>query len=406
MKKYSNNYIKNHALFLIFSIILLIPIITTIFLSSPTVNKINAYLLLLILLLPGSHLRVILTRAYGDYIYIIISFFILFVVAWQIQNGSTWLNGQLFLYISIAVTFPVLVYLFKVTGDRGLAHVFSIKSSAAIVISLIFILTIIKFTYSNNPHEDPFLNPPIYRNIRHFNYELFIIISLTFYFAHKEKNNCKRLLWLAIFVIYGYIMFWSAGRSMMLALFIYISLLATFPVIPGQSIKFGTFGLFVGAALVFITGQESQILHQSRKSIANLEELSSGRLTIWYDSIIFWANNPLSVIFGNGPDAFRLLLMKAVGAWVIQPHNLFIQILLEFGIVGLFFTLVCMLFISKKIIHTIRSRSSCALNKTISLTLFSTFFYAMLDGVFYHAISFVLIVFLTAFLFSSTEKNT
>lgn len=89
---------------------------------------------------------------------------------------------------------------------------------------------------------------------------------------------------------------------------------------------------------VFLEGEAAR-----RWDVTLLKQGSTDRSTRFFDSLGFYAANPGNWIFGNGTNAFTFF----VGSIRDYPHNISVEILLEYGVVGIVIFYTCVWFTFK-----------------------------------------------------------
>ena len=123
---------------------------------------------------------------------------------------------------------------------------------------------------------------------------------------------------------------------------------------------------------------------------------STGRTLLWKTSIDAWRASPW---FGLGANAYLFLPERVFG---IHPHNFIIQLLLEWGVVGLGLFLVVFIFSCCHPLVRVFNTRSIAPNQLVAGTvLISLLAHALTDGIFWYArplmyISLALSIYLTA----------
>lgn len=112
---------------------------------------------------------------------------------------------------------------------------------------------------------------------------------------------------------------------------------------------------------------------------ANL--FSSGRLDIWRLSIAETMESPW---IGLGPEGYRFIPNNSGR---VQPHNLFIQVFLEWGLLGGgTFLLLLGYGLIKSMAIVLRSRGSSANSSLIAFMVIVTLtLHSLTDGTYYHA---------------------
>jgi O-antigen ligase len=84
----------------------------------------------------------------------------------------------------------------------------------------------------------------------------------------------------------------------------------------------------------------------------------------------------------------------------VQAHNSFVQVLLEFGLIGCCFLIALMLLVGRRVVRFLLNRSAVQEARVAAAILMVMFGYTLLDGILYHAIPLVFVMLLTAYLFS------
>jgi hypothetical protein len=122
---------------------------------------------------------------------------------------------------------------------------------------------------------------------------------------------------------------------------------------------------------------------------------SSGRVDMWRESIgagfsNFW--------FGIGPEAFKKNPLIPVWGQFTNPHNGFIQIFLEFGMIGL---LLLSIPFFKAAPFVLDGRNWQSREKVLLMSFaFSWLVYSLIDGVAYHFFPLVFNIVILAYTFS------
>ena len=377
--------------------VLVFPIAATPVSNSVRVNLISGGLMLMLPLVLFPWFRESLRAAVQSRITIAGLLMLAFVSSWTIQSGMSWANGQLMLYASIGLAFPILVRWFRHSGSSGLPWVYWMKMFAILLVAGIYLLAIATTPGDRHSISTMIGSPPIYRNARHMNYELFMVAALGFYFASLSARAWQRIFWVLFFILVGYLMFWSGGRAMMLTMALFVAILYFCSVLPKHLIGTCSAGIGFGGVLVVVSGKGGYLLAQAERIQGTWDQAASGRFVIWGDSLSLWFDSPLAVMFGSGPDTFRISVKEQIGTWVIQPHNALVQVVLEFGVIGLLVLLLLAFYGARQVLADLRIGTVPAAQKVVSSTLACSGVYAMLDGLLYHALPLTFIAFLLAF---------
>ncbi len=89
--------------------------------------------------------------------------------------------------------------------------------------------------------------------------------------------------------------------------------------------------------------------------------LQSSRFKIWHSIAVFWSDHPQHLLFGLGTNSYmRIPLTEQYAFYGYGAHNLLLDTILSFGIVGF----VLLLFLMKKEISTLKKNASIQ-NKTV-----------------------------------------
>ncbi len=228
--------------------------------------------------------------------------------------------------------------------------------------------------------------PPYFSNIRSFSFycTAALVLSLSLFPAGAKNKVCLVLLFLFLSVCWGF-QFWSGGRGGMVSAVIGICVVFCYI---QKSRKAFIFILFAAIVTGFICSGFFEVESYSQGGINSILRSSnrflSGRLFLWETAL---ARCSGSLFFGLGPDAFRFFPEFRFNC--IQPHNALIQFLLDWGVVGAFFYITMHLLLIYKGATGIRKEQDLVLKgiKVSALALVTAFlFYAIVDGVFYHAI--------------------
>jgi len=107
----------------------------------------------------------------------------------------------------------------------------------------------------------------------------------------------------------------------------------------------------------FSIGAERQRRYESIFD-SNLDESSLGRVNAWHDGLILFLERPLT---GVGADAFLQARVDRFGVY-LDPHNLYIHVFAELGLIGggiFFFMLLRDIFrINLRVIRQVKTRGS------------------------------------------------
>lgn len=329
------------------------------------------------------------------------------IAAWQWQVGDLWLNGQLVLYAGIVAAGIAFVGWLRdsETGAAAIELIFELKLGAVIAASFLLFIAVARLPDDPGAISAIIRDAPIYLHLRHFNNDQMPAIAIAVYFASQAAGSRSRLGWFVLLAVMGYLLAWSGARAAILSLGTFFVVVAAFRVLPRRAIVVWGGALAVGALLVFASGRADELLI---KQIARYsgEGLSSGRFEIWGSSLLVWSRSWLSILFGFGPDAIRTFIRTQIGSPpIFQIHNGPLQVLLEFGIIGLTAFLAGLALIARRVIRILSTPLAPEAAKVASALLIALGVYMLFSGIIYHAVPFSFTMFLTAYLFHFDLDN-
>lgn len=382
-------------------IVLLLPLVMTRWQGSKSTNQLTGLLLVLLAIpfLPEVLIR--LSRSINRAAIVLASIVVIaYVLAWQEQGAGLWINSQLLLYVGVIVAYPVMLEWFRYNKSRSFDFIFRLKLSAIFVVTIIYLVAISKLPEGAQAAAELINNPPVHIHVRTMKYEMALIVCLSIYYATISKAKITRFFWSLAFLAFGYLTVWSAGRGAMLTVSIFVSLVLAFRIVSWRSVLYWFSTFLAGGALVLLSGKVDFLLRRTRQISAEPNSVTAGRWEIWRDSIHVWWTDPVTVVFGAGPDAFRSIIKPQIdiSSGIIQPHNFVLQIIFEFGIIGLVCFLLMMVPVGRRAAFFLYSHDVPTLKRVVAATLVSGVVFSMVDGLFYHALSLTFMGFLFAFI--------
>ncbi|MCD6184683.1 MAG: O-antigen ligase family protein [Deltaproteobacteria bacterium] len=222
--------------------------------------------------------------------------------------------------------------------------------------------------------------PPLNSNIRHTGMQIMaglsVLLAAAIPFASAKKKSL--LLVLTTSLLWAFL-FWTGGRGAILSTFIcsifiliisfkyYPDFISTFKIISVSMIT----GFFLGE--FFSCFEWNGLLHSISRSInaTTIDKLSAGRIEIWKTALVTIKSH---LLLGVGPQGY---IFMPNNIYPNHPHNLFLQFLLEWGIVGtILFIYIFIWIIIKGLIqfriakgHTIYFEKLISIAIIITLTL-------------------------------------
>lgn len=300
--------------------------------------------------------------------------------------------------IFINIIFGISFYLF--INEHKELRILAIKG---LMITLIFYALVYLTLWVILP--SPYLfnwvtGAPFVNNIRHMGYIITTLLPLCFIFAHNNKKYDNLIFYIYSSVSWTLI-FWLGGRGAFLA--VTLTTLVYLIIFPKHTLK-TLFTILIGILLSQLFIVQSGSLNLFRlfdiSTEKSLNEYSSSRIQIYLESIKYWIQN--SPIIGVGADGFHYLPNLHINnPYIIQPHSIIIQLLLSYGVYGVFIPAVLFIWL------TLKQFKIKKLTFFISyLAILGACLHAVTDGVLYHAHSIFIFSILIALCIPPTIKTT
>ncbi|MEZ9936736.1 O-antigen ligase family protein, partial [Vibrio breoganii] len=273
----------------------------------------------------------------------------------------------------------------------------------SISLSLYVAFLLLDFLLNSNAMQSYEMNAlPLITNRRYAGYIAMInSIFLLFLLLNTNDNSKKSNMYYysLLYIVNFSFLIWLGGRGAVFSFLIsMILIILAFIYLENVKLKSIIF-LFILSTLSSVVSIPFSIFEWNgmhrylvgfEKSVS-LEQFSSGRLSMWADTLTLILQQPF---FGYGADAYRFL--GPTGHY--QPHNFVLQVLLEFGLLGLLFLGAFFYSIVKKSIENlIVNKDQSSLLAVI--LIISLFVHGLLDGTIYHAQPVMLLAILCAYAF-------
>lgn len=248
-------------------------------------------------------------------------------------------------------------------------------------------------------------SPPVYRHLRHLNYDLAVVFSLGLLLLAAECRT-SQVLQVVAYVVIGYFSIWSSGRGQFLSMAIFLSLIVGFKVMNprGTAMMRPLLAFVAGGVLVFAVDATYLVFDTLRYSAAleSVNRMSAGRLDIWEQSL---RQLHESWVVGFGPDGFLYWWAAVSSANIVQPHNFVVQWLLEFGVIGAAGLMALLGKLLLLCLGEMRNARGTTAPAIVSALLVSLVIFALFDGNFYHGIPLAMFLLLAAYLVSVSGKG-
>ena len=260
-----------------------------------------------------------------------ITFAIVAVLSVVSSPGFTSALLRLELYYAIVVAGCAVGFALRhCSGEIGKIILLSIA-----IVHAGFLVIAVLFAMAAPVGADPVAAPPYFLNIRHFGYQGFFGASAAVAVALADNRLRAVGILLAAAALFGIVMFGSRGALLAWIAFVAVVMALT----PRRRAAFVLVLLVVSGALSLSVVAETHdwmntysLLDRTRIPTGNTVSMLyvNDRIEIWLDSLLTIAQRPF---LGFGPNGY--ILSGCCNRSVAQPHNSILQLLLEFGVLGL-----------------------------------------------------------------------
>lgn len=375
------------------------PIIFSIRNDSFFINSVlTPWLQLAYIILNINHIKKALNALFRDKSFLALALCLFFVMGYGGPRNHVYLINALFFAC-------LLGQLSTRHGPIFTKTVFWLKifivTSVSLALALFYIIS--DNSFQNALHE---LQLPIYRHIRHFNYELAFTIPLAAYLLVTQSKPRAVFYFLSLsLIIQSYFALASAGRGQALSLLI-TAIVAISYLIRKDNIKraIAAFtSISIGFLGVFITGQQGYLLgsRMDRSSMdVNFNYMTSGRLSIWQDSLHVFNQQPIFQMIAGAKKEPIEYLSAAGYQTIVQPHNIFVQSILEYGYLGLALCILLFIWLGWRSIACCKTEKKLDEKSISAAIILGILGFSLTDGLFYHAMPLVMVTILIAVLVS------
>lgn len=307
------------------------------------------------------------------------------------------------LMLGISLMFPAAIAWFRIMGDHGFLLAFLAKTGVLVYACLKFGAVIVQ----GMPAREVFLHPPIYRHVRHFNYDLALVTGLAGA-AFAIRTQIGRLLWVLGFVCLGFFSFWSGGRGQFLAMgaMLMVLMASRRPKDDLKPVFWAVLAFLFGGLCVVLSGETDLLwsaFHRSTKDTLN--GISSSRLAIWQGTLASAFSSVNGALFGYGPESFeRMAIFRQFKQYILHPHNTLVQWFFEYGLIGAGLLLISTIFLTIKCILPSLFQGR-GIERVCASTLIGMMVFSLVDGVFYHPAPLLFMTLMWAYLFARTTRS-
>ena len=284
----------------------------------------------------------------------------------------------------VHVIFFVFVYQFLFNIKNKYNEFILMVPLSVVVLALVFVVSWLGL--DANYRVNWANSPPINDNIRHTGYitTAAAVISIAF-LLHPGKTGKQMIAYFVLLLISLAFTFWTGGRAASISVIAVLIILVSY-LFYVRGLKFSHLALTCVAlvlaaylAELFKVFDWNGILGQIfRTEEAGTVAMLSGRLDIWMRSIESLEGHWL---FGLGPQGYYFMPNRIV---LVQPHNLFLQFILEWGLLGTMVFFVLMLRVGVSIIGSIKGRVVGAAFLASCSVLVALTVHGLVDGTYFH----------------------
>ena len=256
--------------------------------------------------------------------------------------------------------------------------------------------------------------PVFGKNIRHLGFiaSVALIVSCCS-LAYARTTFNKKAFFVINFILSLSFLIWLGGRASILIAAVIITLIIIHSFIASQKniVTPRLIVLTVIATVIFEANIETHswnginrllLTDSGKEEVINVDQVSSGRLSMWTDA---WAEIKQAPLIGHGPDGYLIATSSEVQVYA-HPHNLFLQYIYNYGFIttALFFFLLLVLtvkFIKKAFLSTPPNEQSIA----SILIIISLFLNSLTSGTLYYPHSLMMLAVAFSYYFVMPENN-
>ena len=252
-------------------------------------------------------------------------------------------------------------------------------------------------------HSAKYFSPELsyYWHIRHFSYHAFIAAAFSvILLLNAEQRSWWRY---ALGIICALVLIITTGRAAIASYALFLILIGFRWLSLGELIKRIALVTAIAAAALFVlwlspaSSIVDSIVQRTQISF-DLNTLLSGRPDIWRSGLD--AARPYPIL-GMGPDSFVLIHDRLSGT--SQPHNVLVQLILDYGWLGTSIILFCALrLLGPLLFRESPQRPESKLPFLLSCFIVSYTVYALFDGMFYYPLPMLHFIVVVAILFNLT----
>lgn len=344
-------------------------------------------------------------------VYIIV--FLIFAVVWIYTTTIVAISPKMAYYTSGRGLAVILVGLAAAALKQIHGNKFTTSMGWALFGGAILHAPFLIWVYAlegQNPDFKWLWSLPGYPGLRLYNHavEAAIAAGVGLYFIRDRQNTRHQTLLIIGTVLLWTLLFWGGARGAFFALLTtFILIAAIVPHFLSGLWKFFLSTMVLGASLSLLLPVPQPaygILGRLNKSLASdsLDAATSGRLTIWSESIDLFLERPL---FGHGLVQYQRLVEKLAPNTPEHVHNILFEALLSFGLIG---TLALIYLLGKILLTSARHLRTRQSDSDIPMFYVATTLLAhgFVSGTYFHMHSMIAIAISLGLLLHSLGKSS
>lgn len=233
-------------------------------------------------------------------------FFVFIVV------GSLFWDNALFIVTDLLLAYLLFKSFWLLSYNALITKIIVLSS-----LLIFLLLPVAVWEYINTGKYSP-LWYPLPWNIRVYD-SYFLIVSIFATWFYITTTKYKKIYLLFLFLAFLAVLL-DGGRSVTLAYTTFIAIVAMFH----RSVRLPLVSSYIGSWLAYLAVAYAANLGSGSLRIAR--ESSSGRIDLWGNGLMCWAQNPIM-----GCGFYQLEQYPYLSA---HPHNIYVQVLTETGLIG------------------------------------------------------------------------
>lgn len=345
--------------------------------------------------------NLIIKRICGRFLFPIILLLILFCISNLLGENLKYENlWDRYFSIFICIVFGFFSYILISYNKMDFQHIVGVLALGGIL----HVLVLLYLWYSlESPVEYPWVTGlPFFNNIRNFS-DFIVICFLCCIYLFFIKRNYEKLFWGLGTLLIMCCVFWSGSRSSLVGLGAGLMMMIIFI----ENKKINIFLMI----LIMITSFLMSTMYSVKDSMlgfykafersltSDVNAMTSFRVDLYKKIFEYILNRPG---FGYGGEAVRNYIVDINGFSLAQAHNLILQILLEFGFVGLLSFFWVLITLLKSIKYNNINYKNIILYAVILHLIVSSFF----NGGFYYVSTLSLFcLFFSCFLIENIDRG-